>query len=119
MSIKCIIDPLKDFKSVEPVRLLEACGLLTSFAYEALLEVPEGSAEDVYTLMVSIYGFGDMRMKGGTVSPEGVYKYPEDPELKPLAVIQYEGAEGTKVYIYQYGIVAVQDNEATIVARMD
>lgn len=116
--MKATLDPTSAFKGVSRDKLIGALGLIPQFGAMAFLEHPEGSSEDIYGSMVSAYGFGDMRHTGGSVSPEGVYSYPEDPELPPLVVLQQEGSP-TKVYVYQHAIIAVVDSDNTIFSRMD
>jgi len=117
MNISIEIDPNGKFLTVEMSRVIGAAGLLPYFALEAFELLPEGGTEEVYQMLVSIYGMGDYRMpKGGTVSPEGVYNAPEDPPLDPIVSVS---GLNTTVYIYQYAIIAVVDKNDTIVSRMD
>ena len=63
------------------------------------------------------YQHGGGPMTGGTYEEGGVYNYPEDPPLYPLAAI--ECARGT-VYVYLYGIVSIHENDnEPIMYRMD
>jgi hypothetical protein len=99
-------------------RLFEACGLIPSFYYEIMHDIVphETSVEGIMDLLMKVYGFGtDVRMKG-KVDSEGVYSFPEDPDLHPYLVIK---GFGHQVYIYPYGIVAVVDKDEQSIARMD
>ena len=98
--------------------LLEACGFITYF-FDAIKEdiIPhETSAEGVMTLMMEEYGFPtDIRMEG-TLEENGVYKYPEDPDLYPYVCMSTKGVD---VFIYPYGIVAIQTETDTSIPRME
>lgn len=107
-------------KGATKVRLVRACGIIPAFAAEAYAKGNE-TAQDVYDAMVERYGFGDMSStKWGTVDPTGVYKsaYDEDPDMQPLVELRFP-ENPVKVYIYQYAIVAVVDEDTTIISRMD
>lgn len=54
---------------------------------------------------------------GGTVEENGVYKYPEDPDLLPLVVAKVSPYKS--VCIYTHGIVSMRSNGETFVCRMD
>ena len=119
MCVTTILDPRGQFTNVKPEYLIAGCGLIPYFVYDAFEVAPSGSPEDIYTNMVSSYGFGDMRHEGGTVDSEtGVYNYPEDPPMNPLLKIGSTMSD-VVVYIYQYAIITVTDNTDTIVSRMD
>lgn len=64
------------------------------------------------------YGFGLFEMKGGQVLDNGIYKYPEDPDLYPLLRVD---DEDETVFVYPYGIVAIRNKTTrdTFVCRMD
>lgn len=65
------------------------------------------------------YGFGSLySMEGGHITIDGVYKYPEDPDLYPVALIE---RRDEIVYFYKYGIIAIvyNDGRKTFVTRMD
>jgi hypothetical protein len=113
------VDPLRAFEKAPEDHLVSAAGLIPYFAVEALQEHPEGPARDVYDKMVSIYGFGDFSGAfTGTVSEEGVYSYPEDPDLSPIMKLYFPGSP-VEVFVYQYAIIAVRDDQETITSRMD
>ena len=114
-------DPLKRFPNATKQALVEACGLIPYFVLEAATVAPEGAA-GVLEAMNNAYGFAiGINLTGGTVSDEGVYRYPEDPDLYPIARFDVDGPEGAiaSVFIYQCAIVAVRDNKETLVTRMD
>lgn len=63
------------------------------------------------------YCCGLFEMTGGVIDSNGVFRYPEDPELHPLIKI-IRGKE--TFYQYQSAIVAiVQEDGSTFMTRMD
>ena len=69
------------------------------------------------TQMTEGYGMPVSEIDGGTVSAAGVYRFPGDPDLYPMALL---ARDEEQVYIYAYGIVAfVSPDCPTWVTRMD
>lgn len=66
---------------------------------------------------LACYGFGSYPMTGGEVKPDGMYSYPDDPDMPPLISWRLPG--GVMFYQYPYGIVAFTDSAETYVARWD
>ncbi len=113
MNVNIIIDPTKSFSNISNDYILESLGLLPSFAAnEQFKDIPLKEA------LHAAYGFGLFEMHGGIVSEEGIYKYPEDPELIPLAKIE---RDDEYFYQYKYGIVAIKsrDSDKYFVTRLD
>jgi len=96
-------DPLSKFggKNVKNPRLKEACGILPHLAIAGFGPLAQ-NLEDNYNF------FTEWRVGKATVSEVGVYRYPEDPDMYPLAQIDAVTAEGQKetIFIYDYGMVA-------------
>ena len=118
------IDPNSNFKGVENTALFEATGLIPMFVVETVVYGPEPTgAKEFMACMDKAYGFqiGDYDMLAdgkGKVDGDGVYSYPEDPDLHPLVLMETQ--KGMRVYIYQYGLVAVRDlDNKTVMKRMD
>jgi len=114
------IDPTGWFreKKVPSNKLLDVMGLIPEFVFQTAREAPEDASEAM-DLMVRIYGFGDYRFTGGfTVSPEGVYSYPEDPDLYPACSFKL-GDSDIEILVYQYAMVCIRDKDTTIMTRMD
>jgi hypothetical protein len=112
------IDPTDSFKGIKPKKLLEATGLLSHFALDVAYSTPE-SVQEAFSMLMDCYGYG-MGQDGvtdATVSPEGVYSYPEDPDLYPL--VAFGLTEDIIFYVYQYAICAVTDGTDTLMMRMD
>lgn len=106
-------DPLKKHGNLSKEYIMEMMGMIPTFIHTAVSD-PDSSLADG---MMEAYGFGGPPMKGSTVSPEGVYSYPEDPDLFPLAVITTERGQ---VFIYHYGIVTIREpDKDDITYRMD
>ena len=113
---KAILDPLEAHADKAPSDLLNALGYLPHWAALALQDSPE----DVLGAMREDYGMPAPAMDGGTLSSRGVYFYPEDPPLYPIAVM-YAGA--TVVLFYEYAMFAVvtkaQAGDTWTMTRMD
>ena len=115
------IDPLNGFEGIKDSKLWEATGLIPYFVAEAAATAHLETAQDVMDVMNECYGFGlgdyNMLSEKGEVSPEGLYTYPEDPDMSPM--VEFKFGEFT-VWVYQYALVAVRDGEGnTIMQRMD
>jgi hypothetical protein len=104
------MDPTDKYKSIPVDRLVDACGVLIAWAWNAVV------AENPRKTFTGCYAFGCTEMTGGVVNVDGVYKFPHDPALHPIASISYGNAT---VYIYEYSIVAVVVDGVSFVTRMD
>lgn len=105
-----LFDPLDQKK----YRGVEVLGLIPSFINDSDV-VGKGFRE----ALGEQYGFGLYETTGGSISDEGVYSYPEDPDLQPLAL--YESPT-EKCYQYDYAIIAIVSKDGstpTFVTRMD
>lgn len=106
-------DPTDNFSDVEEGTLMEHMGLIPNFIVQALDRPDTSLAQG----MLDAYGFGSVPMLGGIVKEDGVYSYPEDPDLYPMVKLVTE--RGT-IYVYQYGIVSIlETSKTTVVYRMD
>ena len=112
MNIIALIDPSKKFENLNKSDLMMSLGYIPGWVVnQEFFEKPLKEALDLQ------YGFGMFEMTGGEVTEDGVYKYPQDPDLYPL--IKITRGEET-LYQYQYGIVAiVQKDGSAFVTRMD
>ncbi len=103
------IDPTNSFTDVDPQRLIEACGLIPYWV--------DVTDERSFRQQVDDnYGFGLYEMSGGTVDGEGVYRYPEDPDLLPY--LKWE-RDGEVAYMYSHAIMAFVKDGVTFVTRVD
>ena len=82
-----ITDPTGHFgdEGVPPERLLQALGVLPLWAIEACI-----LDADIKDHMAKRYQFGIYETKGGVITPEGVFKYPEDPLKYPYAKLTHK-----------------------------
>lgn len=62
------------------------------------------------------YGYGLYEMDKSTISSKGVYSYPDDPDLYPIAKMDTRAGV---FYQYDYGIVAIPTEDGHFVTRMD
>lgn len=122
-TLMMVADPNGAFPNAEPEALLDAAGIIPMFVIDAMREGEATSAKGFMSSMEESYGFDlgdyDMLADGkGAVDSDGVYTYPEDPTLNPILSMETE--KGMRVYVYQYGLVAVRDLEGnTVMKRMD
>jgi len=111
------IDPCEGFEGAERGRLVEACGLLLPWAVLAL-SVGVEAGEELRDKMAELYQFGIHESVGGSVDRDGVYSYPEDPPMRPLASVI--DSEGHEALIYQHAVIAFRDRAGwCYVTRMD
>lgn len=105
------LDPLAKF-NYQPEEIYHILGLLPGWVMnEEFMDKPLKEALDKQ------YGFGLYESSGQTITADGVYQYPEDPDLYPLIKIQ---RKDETFYQYQYAMVAiVQKDGSTFVTRMD
>ena len=104
------IDPLDHFKA-DPLEIATALGFIPAWLSKAN-EYP-----NIKTALIDqyVYYMGDIT--GGEIDSDGVYRYPEDPPLYPLASAELDGE---RFYQYQYGIVAtVTSDGQQWVSRFD
>lgn len=104
-------DPLNKFNYLDDSMIMEMCGLIPLWASN-----PEYATVSLREALDMQYGFGLFAMKGGAVTDDGVFKYPDDPDLYPLLRIK---RFGEVLYQYEFSIVAIVHNEGTLVTRMD
>lgn len=119
--VKVLLDPFGQFPQVDKKgRILEACGLIPAIFSQAAGEPDTEDAQALYKAAVDVYGFGDWSGSDwGTVSQNGVYTstHEDDEPLKPIAVFRWPF--GVEVLVYRHAIIAVRDEDTTIISRMD
>lgn len=115
------IDPLEAFDA-NPGAIFESLGLIPYFIAESALLAGKGATKDMAEQMLRHYGFGspyesNMLDQGGSLdSDSGLYSYEGDPDLSPLAKFELKY---TTVWVYQYGLVAIDDGETQWMQRFD
>ena len=112
--IHASLDPL--YHHIPQGRTAEMIGEEVGLIWAWCMSKPEGIG--FLQHFEDMYQFGVFEMKGGEVLENGIYKYPEDPDLYPL--IRVDNKEET-VFVYPYGIVAIRNKTTrdTFVTRMD
>ncbi len=105
------IDPLSHYQGVKVGDLLEALGLLPIWLSEI------NDSENIMQEMRKKYQYGAFDM-GGEVTEAGLYRYPQDPDLYPIATVNIKNKTAL---FYQYGMFSVLDNDTgeAVTARMD
>ena len=112
-----------DIGNARPVDLVEACGIIPDFFCTACCEAQqnrpawnEGKTTllDIANKMDDAYGCGGFAqyLSGHNnslsgVDARGVYSYPDDPDLHPLA--RFGFADRFLLYVYDYGMCAIVD----------
>ncbi len=114
------LNPCGKYKNKEAEHVWDAMGLLPYFIAECALSSTQGGSE-TFDAMGQCYGFPMFNMLEdgkGKVSEEGVYSYPQDPDLYPYA--QFELGNNTTILVYPYGLVYFKDKDGyEAMARMD
>jgi hypothetical protein len=102
-------------QGANPERIVGALGILPQWASEAF-EHDDSFKQAMITNYGNLYG-GEMT--GGAMDMAGVYNYPEDPPLHPLAVMTADYTTD-KIFFYEYSMVAVlTENGNFWMARFD
>lgn len=106
-----ILDPLNKFPDILPTRLVESLGILPMW-------IDSDDERTARQQFEAKYEFGVHEMRGGTIDENGVYQYPEDPPLYPLATMQHLD---DIIHFYQYAIVGIvnQTTGETFMTRLD
>lgn len=117
--IQQTIDPLNHFGSYEDSYIIEACGLLPYFVNNPTSDFNERIRDRMQNNYQFFAGWRSLSADKATLTSEGIYKYPKDPDLYPLMFIR----QGTDIiFIYEYGIViSVEDMkfDEAVTTRMD
>jgi hypothetical protein len=103
------VDPTGHFDGVEQERLFQAAGYLPGW----VLSCPDDY--DMERWVREQYQFPAMDMSG-TMTDDGIYKYPEDPDLHPMFKMWNHE---TTVYFYQHAIISFKKNGIFSTTRMD
>ena len=106
------IDPLGKFSHVDPHVMMNMLGLVQYWIDLYDERSFKQQVEDAYGFG-SLHRFSDT----GKVDANGIYRYPGDPELYPIAIWR---REGETAYMYEYAIMAfVTADGETFVTRVD
>lgn len=65
-------------------------------------------------------GCPPIEIEGGTVGHDGVYRYPDDPELHPYLRVDLQGESPGTLFLYPYAIAVIRDKDRPdYVTRLD
>ena len=96
-----LIDPLFHYRQkYEHHQIIEMLGFIPNFFKDAL----ENHTLTLAESMAEAYGFPSPVMNGGDVATNGVYTYPQDPPLYPLAFLS---SRRGVVWLSTHGITAI------------
>jgi len=90
--------------------LMEMIGILPHWLAVGDKSLP---AKEIFD---AAYDFGLFSITGGKIDDNGIFSYPEDPPLYPIAKV-IRGKE--IIYFYESAIVAIVSKDETFVTRMD
>lgn len=108
------LDPTGAYQGVAQENIIRALGILPQWAAEAMQEGAEGGFKDA---LINNYPFYMGDMTGGTMTEEGIYSYPNDPDLAPLASM---AGDGETCFFYEHAIVAVRTDKGNVwMSRFD
>jgi len=118
MNIKIHLDPTGAFAKATPEALLDACGYVALWMHEAQVIEDEHQPESLWDYIDECYGFPMCLMSGGSIDENGIYNYPGDPALPPVAKWI---TDNEMIYMYQYAILAFVDRKTGVarVTRVD
>lgn len=112
--LRAEVDPTGKWPNLAEVDLLESLGILPHWATNK--KDDEGFAE----AFERQYPFWCGRTDSGKtyITEEGIYQYPEDPDLAPILMLH---SDDEVVYFYRYALVAIVNklNDDVFVTRMD
>ena len=115
------INPTGHYEKYVQGRLREECGIIPQFYYDAMRLglSKDDSVKDVFDLMRDLYGYGAApAVDYGTIDKEGVLTPPDGDKMYPYVKLAHPD-NAALCYVYAYGILAVTDNNDTLVARFD
>jgi hypothetical protein len=111
MKLQAIIDPMGKYDHMDETTFHNVIGWIPGWVFNA--EFYDAPVKDALTEQ---YGFGELNSMNGKLDEDGVYTYPEDPDLYPL--IKMTRGDET-VFQYPYGIVAIRNADGDFITRMD
>lgn len=110
-TLEMTTDPLEHY-GVSRKEIEAICGIIPFWVKNVTyLGLP------LYVALNKQYQFGLYNLQGGEVSPDGIFSYPEDPDLYPYCKII---RDDETFYQYPMAICAiVQKDGSTFITRMD
>lgn len=111
--MQVIYDPLGKFSSKTDKELEWLCQVVVYWATAAMVFY-----KTMHEVITEHYGYQLDPFSGGSVSEEGVYSYPEDPDLYPICKII---TKKEIVFFYEYEILSIrQKSDGTVLTiRVD
>jgi hypothetical protein len=107
------IDPNGSFKGIPQQRLADVCGLILPW----LRVTPAG--ETIKNHILDTYQFPAPPLEGTTITDEGVWQYPGDPDLQPV-MRATDMHTGEMMYMYQHALVAfLEPGKQPFCTRLD
>ena len=95
LAVPCIVfDPTGRWPHTDYVHHLKACGFIPEWVNQIFRA---GTQEDVEARVMSIYRMGGNPFEGHEIDAEGIMSYKGDPDVYPIALMQYRTAK-----VYQY-----------------
>lgn len=109
-------DPMEHYTHVSHEDIVASLGLIPDILGNA---VASGS-ESFRSALESSYGFPLRDMIGGTVD-NGIYKYPQDPDLYPICsyIMKCKDKPTVSILQYRYGIMHIDEGNTSYTVRMD
>lgn len=113
--MKMHLDPMKHWLGQVPQERLEqvVSPVITNWAYIAFMK--NRSMKDVIN---EHYGYPTHEFKGGELLTNGIYKYPEDPDLYPI--ISYDIGDEV-IFYYEHEMLGIYNKvtDERYVTRVD
>lgn len=112
MNIEFTVDPLFKFTDYTEEEILTSLGFLPEWVINS-----EYFDKPLVKALDEQYGYGLYESSSGSVTEDGIFQYPNDPDMYPLIKIQ-RGDE--TFYQYLYGMVSiVQKDGSSYITRLD
>lgn len=105
-------DPLNSYSHMSPQEIFETCGILPHW----VAQWEASGLPDLPNYMQKCYGYETSHLEGATITPEGMFQFPGDPDLPPMIRIDLEG---TTYFQYPYALLAIRTQDSTFITRMD
>ncbi len=112
-SLKIEIDPHNRFTHLPDDYIVQSLGYIPQFANNPLY-----ADKSLKETLDKSYGFGLFEMHDGIITDTGIFKFPGDPDLYPLAKMTRNNEH---LYQYPHAIIAIwcADIKSYFVTRMD
>lgn len=109
--LRFVVDPTDSYTDVDPIRLVEACGLIPYW-----IDVTDDRS--FQQQVDDSYGFGlyPWNLSKTTIDEDGTYHYEGDPDMKPY--MKWE-RDGEVAFMYQSAIMSFIKDGEVFVTRVD